>query len=315
MTLHTPVLLERCVELFAPSVEQSDAVYVDATLGLGGHAEAMLTRFPDLQLIGIDRDTNALELAAERLAPFSDRIELVHAKHEDIGQVIDSQGAGKVDAILFDLGVSSMQLDQRARGFSYNADAPLDMRMNQEDELTAATVVNTYAPGDLVRILREYGEEKNAKRIVSELVRRRQIKPLTTTGELVEVIDVAIPAPARRKGGNPSKRTFQALRIEVNQELVELDNALQAGIDHLRIGGRMIVLSYHSLEDRIVKRRFAAGSTADVPHGLPVIPDDSRPYLRLLTRGSEVASKEEIGGNRRAMSAKLRAVEVLREAA
>lgn len=315
MELHTPVLLERCVELFAPSVSGAEAVYVDATLGLGGHAEAMLTRFPKLKLIGIDRDSNALELAGKRLGRFADRIELVHAKHEDIGQVIDGQGLDKVDAILFDLGVSSMQLDQRARGFSYNADAPLDMRMNQDDELTAATVVNTYAPGELVRVLREYGEEKNAKRIVGELVRRREIMPLATTGELVEIIDVAIPAPARRRGGNPSKRTFQALRIEVNQELVELDNALQAGIDHLRIGGRMIVLSYHSLEDRIVKRRFAAGSTADVPYGLPVIPDDSRPYLRLLTRGSEVASREEIGVNRRATSVKLRAVEVLREAA
>ena len=315
MTLHTPVLLDRCVELFDPALMAPGAVYVDATLGLGGHSEALLTRFPDLRLVGIDRDTRALELSRDRLARFADRIDLVHAKHEQIGDVLDDLGLAHVDGILFDLGVSSMQLDQRARGFSYNADAPLDMRMNQEDELTAATVVNTYAPGDLVRVLRQYGEEKNAKRIVSELVRRRDKAPLTTTGELVEVIDAAIPAPARRTGGNPSKRTFQALRIEVNQELVDLDHALQAGIDHLRIGGRMIVLSYHSLEDRIVKRRFAAGSTANVPHGLPVIPEDSRPYLRLLTRGGEVASIEEVGGNRRATSAKLRAVEVLREAA
>lgn len=315
MTLHTPVLLERCVELFEPALSRPGAIYVDATLGLGGHSEAMLTKFPELRLVGIDRDTDALDKSQERLAQFADRIDLVHAKHEEIGQVLDGLDISHVDGILFDLGVSSMQLDQRARGFSYNADAPLDMRMNQTDELTAATVVNTYAPGELVRVLREYGEEKNAKRIVSELVRRREAKPLTTTGELVEVIDAAIPAPARRTGGNPSKRTFQALRIEVNQELIDLDQALQAGIDHLRIGGRMIVLSYHSLEDRIVKRRFAAGSTANVPHGLPVIPDDSRPFLRLLTRGGEVASEEEVGGNRRATSAKLRAVEVLREAA
>lgn len=315
MTLHTPVLLERCVELFEPALSAPGAVFVDATLGLGGHSEAMLSRFPELRVVGIDRDTQALDLATERLAPFADRVDLVHAKHEQLGLVLDDLGLTYVDGILFDLGVSSMQLDQRARGFSYNADAPLDMRMNQEDELTAETVVNTYAPGDLVRILREYGEEKNAKRIVSELVRRRSKQPLTTTGELVQVIDAAIPAPARRTGGNPSKRTFQALRIEVNKELVDLDHAIQAGIDNLRIGGRMIVLSYHSLEDRIVKRRFVAGSTANVPHGLPVIPHDSRPYLRLLTRGSEVASEEEVGGNRRATSAKLRAVEVLREAA
>lgn len=315
MTLHTPVMLDRCVELLEPALTRPGAVCIDATLGLGGHSEALLARFPELKLIGIDRDTNALELASERLAPFADRTTFVHAKHEDIGKVLDDLELAQVDGVLFDLGVSSMQLDQRARGFSYNADAPLDMRMNQDDELTAEIVVNTYPPGELVRVLREYGEEKNAKRIVSELVRRRERQPLTTTGELVEVIDASIPAPARRTGGNPAKRTFQALRIEVNQELIELDQALQAGIDHLRIGGRMIVLSYHSLEDRIVKRRFVAGSTANVPHGLPVIPHDSRPYLRLLTRGGEVASKEEVGGNRRATSAKLRAVEVLREAA
>lgn len=315
MAQHIPVMLDRCIDLLEPALDRPGAVYVDATLGLGGHAEAVLTRFPEVQLIGIDRDTNALTKTEQRLARFADRTTFVHAKHEELAAVLAQLGRSRVDGILFDLGVSSMQLDQRERGFSYSTNAPLDMRMNPQDELTAAVVVNTYPPGQLVRVLREYGEEKNAKRIVSELVRRRSQRPLTTTGELVEIIDKAIPAPARRTGGNPAKRTFQALRIEVNQELVELDQAIQVGIKHLTIGGRMIVLSYHSLEDRIAKRRFAAGAKPNVPAGLPVIPDDSRPFLRLLTRGIEVPSEVEVGENKRAMSAKLRAVEVLREAA
>lgn len=313
--MHKPVMLERCVELLAPCLERPNSVFVDATLGLGGHSEAVLEAYPGTCLIGIDRDDHALTKSAARLSRFKDRITLVKARHEELSTVLKNVGQDRVDGILFDLGVSSMQLDELDRGFSYRNDAPLDMRMDKGDELTAAIVLNTYEPGDLVRILRDYGEERNAKRIVGAVVRRRKVKPLSTTGELVEILDEAIPAPARRTGGNPAKRTFQALRIEVNGELKELEQAITDGIDHLKVEGRMVVMSYHSLEDRIVKRRFASGAKPNVPHGLPVIPHDSRPYLRLITKGVEVPSEEEVGENRRATSAKLRAVEILREAA
>lgn len=313
--MHIPVMLDRCVELLAPALPDQGAVLVDATLGLGGHAEAFLTRFPQLRVIGIDRDPAALAKCAVRLARFAGRVTLVRGVHEEIGSLMGEHCDGKANAILFDLGVSSMQLDQPNRGFSYSREAPLDMRMNPDDSLTAAALVNSYPPGDLVRILRQYGEEKSAKRIVEAIVTARQVAPIESTTQLAQLISDAIPAPARRTGGNPAKRTFQALRIEVNRELAGLPVALDAGIAALVLHGRIAVMSYHSLEDRIVKRRFAAGAAVTSPVRLAVIPHDARPQLRLLTRGAEVPSSQELFDNPRAASVRLRGAERVREAA
>ena len=309
--LHVPVLLNRICELLAPALEQPGAVVVDATLGLGGHAEALLTRFPEVSLIGIDRDPRALELAGERLAPFDGRVRLVQAVYDEIPDVLAHQGTASVDGILFDLGVSSMQLDVRSRGFAYAEDAPLDMRMGDEGP-TAADVLNTYAAGDLARVLRDYGEEKFARRIADRVVAAREVEPFTRSARLVELLYDTIPAPARRTGGHPAKRTFQALRIEVNDELAVLRRAVPAAIDSIGVGGRVVAMSYHSLEDRIVKRAFAAVTTLDVPHDLPVVPDEARPALRLVTRGAEQADQDEVAANRRAASVRVRAVERLR---
>ena len=313
--MHVPVLLDRCVELLAPALQDNGAIMVDATVGLGGHAEAFLTRLPEIKLIGVDRDPEALTLSAARLEPFHDRVQLIQGVHEELGDLLNDLVDGGINAILFDLGVSSMQLDQPERGFSYARNAPLDMRMNPADELTAAQIINTYAPGDLVRILRQYGEEKNAKRVVEAIVKERTRAPITTTGQLTQLISDAIPSPARRTGGNPAKRTFQALRIETNRELQGLPAGLDAAIGGLAVGGRIAVMSYHSLEDRIVKRRLVSETRITSPVRLPVIPAGARPSLRLLTRGAEVPSPEEIGSNPRAASARLRAAERLREAA
>ncbi len=313
--MHVPVQLEQCLDLLTPAAERPGAVMLDGTLGLGGHAEAFLTRFPELTVLGLDRDPIALQKAGERLARFGDRFVPIAGEHEQLAELLPKHNGGQLDAALFDLGVSSMQLDESERGFSYSRPAPLDMRMNPSDTLTAAEVVNTYSPGDLVRVLREYGEERSATRIVSAIVRRRDIAPLTTTTELAEIVRDAIPAPAKRTGGNPAKRSFQAIRIEVNRELAGLPTAIDAALAALVVGGRIAVISYHSLEDRIIKRRFAADSKESSPIRLPVIPDDSRPRLRQLTRGAQVPSDEEISTNPRAASAKLRAVERVREAA
>lgn len=313
--MHVPVLLDRCVELLAPAVSGTDAVLVDATLGLGGHSEAFLERFPRLRVVGIDRDPQARSAAEERLAPFGARFEARDGVHENLAAAISDIDGGRVQAVLFDLGVSSMQLDQPVRGFSYSRDAPLDMRMNPADDIDAATIVNEYSQSDLVDILRRNGEERSATRIAAALVKRREQRPFTSTADLAQVVSDAIPAPAKRRGGNPAKRTFQALRIEVNRELIGLPLALDQALDALVVGGRIAVISYHSLEDRIVKRRFVAHAQVSVPPSMPVIPDDSRPLLRLLTRGAEVPSDSETGTNPRSASAKLRAAEKLREAA
>ena len=306
---HVPVLLDRVLELLEPTVTGDSPVVVDATLGLGGHTEAMLQRFPDLHVIGIDRDPVALGLARERLAPFADRVTFAHAVYDEIEDVVRDAGRDSVNGVLFDLGVSSMQLDEADRGFAYRQDAPLDMRMNPEDDLTAADVLNTYEAPALVKILREYGEERFASRIVAGVVRRRDQEPFRTNAALLEVIDAAIPAPARRTGGNPAKRTFQALRIEVNDELSVYRRALPASLDVVAPGGRVVVLAYHSLEDRITKRAFTAVTTTDVPRDLPIIPPGHEAAFRLVTRGSEQASDTEIEDNRRAKSVRLRAVE------
>ena len=272
---HAPVLLDRGVALRAPALEAPGAVYVDCTLGLGGHSEAVLERLPE---------------------------------------VLGSLGLDHADAVFFDLGVSSMQLDVRDRGFAYSEDAPLDMRMDPTTGQTAADLLNTATPQELTRILREYGEEKFASKIAREVVRRRETTPFTTSAELVELLYATIPAPARRTGGHPAKRTFQALRMAVNDELAVLRRAVPAAIESIGVGGRVVVESYHSLEDRLVKRAFADATRLDVPPDLPFVPEGAEPALRLVTRGAERADEHEIAENPRAASVRLRAVERVRPA-
>jgi len=312
---HVPVMLERCLDLLAPAISRPGAVVIDATLGLGGHAEAMVMRFPDLQLIGIDRDTNALELSRTRLAAFSHRVTFVHAVYDEIPQILTDLDISAVDGVLFDLGVSSMQLDVADRGFSYSQDSPLDMRMNPADTLTAADIVNTYDGPSLTRILNKYGEEKFASRVASAIIKAREIAPITGSAQLVELIKSAIPAATRRTGGNPAKRTFQALRIEVNAELSVLQRAIPAALANVNLGGRVVVMSYQSLEDRIVKSAFALATLLDVPADMPIVPDSAQPDFTLLTRGSEKPTDSENTDNSRATSARLRAVERVRVAA
>ena len=314
-TRHIPVMRDRVLALLAPALETPGAVLVDATLGLGGHAEQALTQFPDIHLVGLDRDPEALRLSGERLAPFSGRTTLVHAVYDELPEVLESLGIPSVQGILFDLGVSSMQLDEIDRGFSYANDAPLDMRMDPTTELTAAEILNTYPAGDIVRVLREFGEEKFATRIVSRIVDERAREPFTNSARLVELIREAIPQAARRTGGNPAKRTFQALRIEVNGELDVLRAAIPAALDSLSLGGRIVVMSYQSLEDRIVKQSLARGAESKAPRDLPIIPDSMKPWLRLITRGAEVASESEIESNPRAASVRVRAAEKVAVAA
>jgi 16S rRNA (cytosine1402-N4)-methyltransferase len=311
---HVPVLLERCLELLAPALALPGAVHVDFTLGLGGHAEAVLERHPDVVLIGLDRDTEALAHARRRLAPFAARTHLVHAVYDELPQVLDDFGYEHFHSGLFDLGVSSLQLDEADRGFAYAQDAPLDMRMDQTRGITAEQVVNEYEPGELVRILRQYGEEKFAPRVVSSIVRERTKGRITSTARLAELVKESIPAAARRTGGNPAKRTFQALRIEVNGELTTLDSAVPAALDALAPKGRLVVMSYQSLEDRIVKRALTPRTRSTGPIDLPVELPGTGPTLRLLTRGSEPPSDEEVAANPRAASVKLRAVERLDQA-
>jgi 16S rRNA (cytosine1402-N4)-methyltransferase len=312
---HVPVLLARTLELLAPAVGEPGAVVVDATLGMGGHSEALLQQFAGLRLVGLDRDPQALEIAGRRLAPYAERTTLVHAVYDEIADVLAGVGARRVQGILFDLGVSSLQLDETARGFAYAQDAPLDMRMDQSRGITAADVVNGYEPARLARVLKEYGDERFARRIADAIARERDKEPFTGTARLAELVRSSIPAATRRTGGHPAKRTFQALRIEVNGELHALERALPAAVDALAVGGRVVVLSYQSLEDRIVKRTLVAGATSTAPHGLPVVLPEHEPVLRLLTRGAEEPTAEEVAANPRAASARLRAAERLRDAA
>jgi 16S rRNA (cytosine1402-N4)-methyltransferase len=314
-TRHVPVLRDRVIALLAPALESPGAVLVDATLGLGGHAEHALTTFPALHLVGLDRDPEALRLSGERLAPFGERVTLVHAVYDELPEVLADLGLARVQGVLFDLGVSSMQLDEADRGFAYSQDAPLDMRMDPTTGVTAADVLNTYPASDLARVLRHYGEEKFASRIAARVVAARQVAPFTTSARLVDLIREAIPAAARRTGGNPAKRTFQALRIEVNGELESLRRAIPAALGSIAVGGRIVVMSYQSLEDRIVKHALAVGAHPDVPASLPIVPDAMKPWLRLLTRGAELAGEDEIAQNPRAASVRVRAAERLAVAA
>jgi 16S rRNA (cytosine1402-N4)-methyltransferase len=309
---HVPVLLQRCVDLLAPALQEPGAVLVDCTLGMGGHTEAVLEQLPAARVVGIDRDPEAIVRASRRLARFGDRFRAVHAVYDEIGDVVADVVGGPVQGVLMDLGVSSLQIDESERGFSYAQDAPLDMRMDPTTGRTAADVLNTYDERELTRILREYGEERFAQRVARAIVRRREQEPWTRSGELVDLVRASIPAATRATGGNPAKRTFQALRIEVNGELEVLARAVPAAVDTLAVGGRVVVEAYHSLEDRIVKRVLAAGSTVDVPPGLPVVPDEAQPYLRLLTRGAEEAPADERESNPRSASVRLRAAERIR---
>jgi 16S rRNA (cytosine1402-N4)-methyltransferase len=309
---HVPVLRDRCVDLLAPALERPGAVYLDCTLGMGGHTEAVLARFPEVRAVGIDRDPEALRLAGERLAPFGARFTGVHAVYDEIPEVLVELGLEGVDGILMDLGVSSLQIDERERGFSYAHDAPLDMRMDPTADLTAAVVLNTYDERAISRILREYGEERFASKIARSVVARRAERPWTRSADLVDLVRACIPAATRKTGGNPAKRTFQALRIEVNGELEVLERALPAAVEALSVGGRIVVESYHSLEDRLTKRELARGATSSAPPDLPVEPETHRPYLRLLTRGAEEADERELELNPRSASVRLRAAERLR---
>ncbi|WP_268876484.1 16S rRNA (cytosine(1402)-N(4))-methyltransferase RsmH [Actinomyces culturomici] len=311
---HTPVLLDECLDMLAPALDSEGAVLVDCTLGMGGHSEGALRRFPNIRLIGIDRDPQAIALASERLAPFADRFTAVRTTYDHVDEVVaEHSPSGRADAILMDLGVSSLQLDEADRGFSYAADAPLDMRMDPTSGISAAELLATAPEKEIARILRVYGEERFAPRIARLIAERREKEPLTRTSQLVDIVRAAIPAPARRTGGNPAKRTFQALRVAVNDELTILERALPAALRSLRIGGRLVVESYQSLEDRIVKDVLRAGSTVDAPPGLPVIPESMAPSLELLTRGARLADEAEREKNPRSASVRLRGARLVRE--
>ncbi|MGL4744162.1 MAG: 16S rRNA (cytosine(1402)-N(4))-methyltransferase RsmH [Dermatophilaceae bacterium] len=308
---HVPVLLDRVIELLEPALQVDGAICVDATLGMGGHTEALLRRCPTVQVIGVDRDAQALAMAGERLAGFGSRFVAVHAMYDEIAAVLAARADGAARGILFDLGVSSFQLDEPDRGFAYRTDAPLDMRMDQSMGVTAAEVLNTYSADDLARVLRTYGEERFANRIATAVVREREREPFTTSARLVDLLRDVVPAASQRTGGHPAKRTFQALRIEVNAELDVWRRAVTSAIDVLAPGGRLVVLSYHSLEDRIAKQALAAGARSRTPAGIPVELPGHAPYLRLLTRGAEQASAAEQAANPRSASARLRAAERL----
>lgn len=312
---HVPVLEGRITELLAPALDRPGSTLLDCTLGLGGHAEALLRACPNLHLIGLDRDPQALARASERLAPFADRTTFVEAVYDELPEVLARLGRPRVQGVLMDLGLSSLQIDRTERGFAYAVDAPLDMRMDGKQSLTAADVVNTYDVRDLARVLRRYGEEKFADRIARRIVAAREEGEFTTSARLVRVLLDAIPMAARKTGGHPAKRTFQALRIEVNAELHALEGALPAAIAALALDGRIAVLAYHSLEDRLVKQALRVGSTDRAPRGLPVVPPGMGPELRLLTRGAERPDPNEIEDNPRAASARLRAAVRIEEVA
>jgi 16S rRNA (cytosine1402-N4)-methyltransferase len=312
MQEHISVMRDTCIDLLTPAINKSETpIVIDATLGLGGHSEALLESNPNLVLIGIDRDLDAIVKAKNRLAKFENRAKLNHAIFDEITDVVNSFGIEKVDGILFDLGVSSMQLDQSDRGFSYSQDAPLDMRMDRSTGITASEIVNTYAPGELVRILRIYGEEKFATRIVENIVKERAKAPLNSTAQLATLVKESIPAATRRTGGNPAKRTFQALRIETNDELGAVNRAIPQALELLKVGGRLVVMSFQSLEDRIVKEIFTQATTSGTPRDLPVDLPEFAAKFALVVRGSVLPSEAEIAANSRAQSVRLRAIERL----
>ncbi|MGL5811150.1 MAG: 16S rRNA (cytosine(1402)-N(4))-methyltransferase RsmH [Nocardioides sp.] len=313
--LHVPVLRDRVVALLAPALQRPGSVLIDATVGLGGHAEAILASCPRVSVIGVDRDRSALARAVRRLERYESRFTPVHARYDEFDSIREACGGTRVDAVLFDLGVSSMQLDEAERGFAYRLDAPLDMRMDQdsiEASHTAADVLNTYSVEELARVLRDYGEERFARRIARAVVEARTVEPFSRSSRLVKLLYDVVPAPARRTGGHPAKRTFQALRMEVNDELTGLSRALPRALEAVAAEGRVVVEAYHSLEDRLVKRAFSAVVASTAPPGLPVVPEQMRPRFRSLTRGAERAGAAEVADNSRAASVRLRAVERIR---
>jgi 16S rRNA (cytosine1402-N4)-methyltransferase len=316
---HVPVMAGRIAALLLPALTGPaqggrPPVLIDATLGRGGHARAFLDAVPGLLLIGIDADAAAIEAGHALAARYPGRVTVAHAFYDRIAEIAADAGHRRVQGILFDLGVSSPQLDDASRGFAYSQDAPLDMRMDQSADLTAERVVNTYPVPDLAKVLFEYGEEKFARRIAEAIARERTREPIAGTLRLSAIVKDAIPAPARRTGGNPAKRTFQALRIEVNDELGALRRALPAALDLLAPGGRFAALAYHSLEDRLVKRELTERTADKTPPGVPLRAGDpaaGRPKFRLLTRGAERPGDEELAANPRSASARLRAAERL----
>ncbi|WP_120006294.1 16S rRNA (cytosine(1402)-N(4))-methyltransferase RsmH [Nesterenkonia muleiensis] len=320
---HIPVLMERCTQLLAEACrtvgDAATPVIIDATLGMGGHTQALLEAVPEATVLGIDRDPQALQIAGQRLQRFGPRFRGVRAVYDSIGELAAQLGENEVLAgVLFDLGVSSLQLDEVERGFAYSYDAPLDMRMDSavdSQDPTAAELLAEITEPQLKGILSKYGEERFSGRIAAAIVRARDTQPLTTTAQLAAVIDSAVPAAAKRTGGHPAKRSFQAIRIAVNRELEVLERAIPAALDAVAVGGAVVVLSYHSLEDRIVKRAIGARTTSSAPAGLPVELDEHKPTFRPLLRGAEPPSAEEIAANPRAASAKLRAAEKIRSMA
>jgi 16S rRNA (cytosine1402-N4)-methyltransferase len=307
---HISVMRDRCIDLLAPSIEGSRIpVVVDATLGLGGHTEALLARFPELIVIGIDRDPSALVQARQRLSVFGNRLITCHTVFDSITDVVTSHGYSQLSGGLFDLGVSSMQLDESDRGFSYSHDAPLDMRMDSTQAITAYEIVNHYEPGALVKILRTFGEEKFATRIVENIVKARAVAPLNSTMQLATLVKESIPAATRRTGGNPAKRTFQALRIAVNDELGAITRAIPQALNLVEVGGRVVVMSFQSLEDKIVKEFFVEASTSKSPRDLPMELPEFAAKFSLVIKASEKASQAEQDENSRSTSVRLRAIE------
>ena len=304
---HIPVLFHEIMDIMAP---QPGEVFVDCTLGGGGHSRGFLERMgDDGRLIGIDQDTNALQAAGANLAEFGDRVTYVHSNYNNLDELLNTYAPDGVVGILFDIGVSSHQLDEKDRGFSYMQDAPLDMRMNQSQNFSAWDVVNTYSEEELHRIIKEYGEERWAKRVAQFIVEFRKEKPVETTGELVDIIKRAIPKGAREEGSHPAKRTFQAIRIEVNDELGVLTRTISVAAKHLKKGGRLGIISFHSLEDRIVKEQFRyLASDCICPPELPFCQCDKVSEVKILTRKPVTATKEELEANSRSKSAKFRAV-------
>lgn len=320
---HIPVMRNRMADILEPAIQASPhehPILLDGTLGAGGHSEYFLQRFPHIYLVAVDRDAAAMEGAKERLAPFASRVFFINSRFDHYAEELESsdnpiaQAACEqgITGALFDLGVSSMQLDHADRGFAYKMDSPLDMRMDQNSGITAAQILNTYDKADLVRVLRTYGEEKFAPRIADAIIRERAQEPFSHSGRLVELLYDSIPAPARRKGGHPAKRTFQALRIEVNNELGAIEGVLPVITSQLALYGRAIFMSYQSLEDKIVKSFFAEKTRDRTPAGLPMSLESCAPSFQLVTRGAEKASKEEIEENSRAASVRVRAIERVR---
>ena len=323
--LHAPVLLRRCLDLLAPALTGPGApvrpLLIDCTLGMGGHSEAALERFESLMVVGIDRDPEAVSLARSRLSRFGGRFRAERATYDRVDAVARraAEAAGRrdgtVDAVLMDLGVSSLQLDRVERGFSYSRSAPLDMRMDQSGGCTAQDILDGADEDELARILRTYGEERFAPRIAAAIVRRREAgDPVESTDALADLVRACVPAAARRTGGHPAKRTFQALRVAVNGELELLELAVPRALNSVRVGGRVVIESYQSLEDRVVKRALAAGARPSVPRELPFVPREALPYLEHATRGAVRADGDELADNPRSASVRLRAATRIRPA-